>query len=315
MKSNKNRRQFLRNTSMAAFSLGILPRLSEASPQKDLSKAPLLTCDKTTLDYFGEGPFYTESPPMIQDNQLAPADEPGTRMIISGRVYNLDCSEYIPNTIVDVWHASDAGVYDNQGYSLRGFIKSNAQGFYMFETIKPGKYLNGSTHRPAHIHFKIKPPGFPLLTTQLYFEGDDSIPNDPAASITSGTYDASNRIIPLTMNADGKLEGTWDIVVNGEGITTGTSDIHIDKGIIYEVSPMPFSEQVNIKYGVFKRSKVSLLVYDMKGQEVARLEEKELAAEKYEAIWQPDASLDKGHYFVALKINDLQVHYLKLIRV
>lgn len=313
MKSN-NRRQFLKNTSLATLSLGILSNCAQAKPAKIVEEKPLLTCDKTTLDYYGEGPFYTESPPMIENHQLAPADEPGTRMIISGRVFNLDCSEFIPDTVVDVWHANDAGQYDNNSYNLRGFTKSNAQGFYMFETVKPGKYLNGSEFRPSHIHFKIKPPAFELLTTQLYFEGDTSIPGDAAASITSGTYDATNRIIPLTMNAEGKLEGTWDIVINGEGITTGTSDIHLDKGIIYKVGPTPFSDSVTIKYGVFKTSKVSLLVYNMQGQEVANLEEKTLTAEKYEAVWTPDSSLPNGHYFVALKINDLQVHYLKLVR-
>lgn len=312
--SNKNRRQFLKNTSLAALSLGVISATTEAKAEKPANEKPLLTCEKTTLDFYGEGPFYTESPPMIQDHQLASADEPGTRMIISGRVYNLDCSEFIPETVVDVWHANDAGQYDNDSYNLRGFTRSNAQGFYMFETVKPGKYLNGNEFRPSHIHFKIKPPGFELLTTQLYFEGDTSIPGDAAASITSGTYDATNRIIPLTTNADGKLEGTWDIVINGEGIMTGTSDIHLDKGMVYKVSPNPFSDKVTIKYGVFKKSKVSLLVYDMQGREVAKLEEKTLTAEKYEAVWTPDNSLPDGHYFVALKINDLQVHYLKIVR-
>ncbi len=308
--SKNNRRQFLKNTSLAAIGLGTLSTACEVKAENTTNDKTLLTCDKTTLDYYGEGPFYTDSPPMIQDHQLAAADEPGTRMIISGRVYNLDCSEFIPETVVDVWHANDAGQYDNDSYNLRGFTRSNAQGFYMFETVMPGKYAS----RPAHIHFKIKPPGFELLTTQLYFAGDTSIPNDAAASITSGTYDATNRIIPLTTNADGKLEGTWDIVVNGEGIMTGTSDIHLDKGIVYSVSPNPFLDKGIIKYGVFKKSKVSLLVYDMQGREVANLEEKILPAEKYEAVWTPEDSLPNGHYFVALKINDLQVHYLKVVR-
>ncbi|MFT4758363.1 MAG: protocatechuate 3,4-dioxygenase beta subunit [Paraglaciecola sp.] len=314
MKSSKNRRQFLKNTSLAALSLGVISNPCEAKAAGTTDEKPLLTCDKTTLDYYGAGPFYTESPPMIEDHQLAAADEAGTRMIISGRIFNLDCSAFIPETVVDVWQANDGGQYDNDEYNLRGFTESNAQGFYMFETVMPGKYLNGNDFRPSHIHFKIKPPGFELLTTQLYFEGDTSIPSDAAASITSGTYDATNRIIPLTTNADGKLEGTWDIVINGEGIMTGTSDIHLEKGIVYKVSPNPFSDKVTIKYGVFKTSKVSLLVYDMQGREVANLEEKTLAAEKYEAVWTPEDSLPNGHYFVALKINDLQVHYLKIVR-
>jgi protocatechuate 3,4-dioxygenase beta subunit len=312
-KLKKDRRQFLKNASLAAFALGISPQTSHREDLDKLEKNPSIECDKTTLDFYGEGPFYTDNPPIIENSQLADVSEPGERMIISGRVFNLDCSEFIPDAIIDIWHADTSGAYDNVGYKLRGKTTSNSQGFYMFETIKPGKYLNGSDFRPSHIHFKITPPGFNVLTTQLYFEGDPDLGDDAASSITSGTFDASHRIISLSKNNDGKLEGTWDIVVEGEGLT-GLNDIHIDKGILYKANPNPFSDRLIIKYGVFRRSKVSLFVYDRMGRQVAKLEENTLLAEKYEAIWEPDHRLPNGHYFIALKINDLQVHYLKVVR-
>jgi len=313
-KSKNDRRQFLRNTSFAALALGTSSiATAKTKVSKPTSEDDLIMCEKTTLDYYGEGPFYTDNPPIIQNNQLADINEPGERMIISGRVYNLDCSEYIPNATIDVWHANHNGDYDNQDYNLRGQTLSNEQGFYMFETIKPGKYLNGNMFRPAHIHYKITAPNYPTLTTQLYFEGDPDLTTDAASSITSGMYDAQHRIIPLLENNNGILEGTWDIVINGEGITTGTSDIHLDKGIIYRVSPNPFSNIVQIRYGVYRKSKVSLFVFDIEGRKVATLEEKTLPADQYTAIWKPNSDLPKGHYFIALKINDLQVHYLKAI--
>jgi hypothetical protein len=52
----------------------------------------------------------------------------------------------------------------------------------------------------------------------------------------------------------------------------------------------------------------------MNGQTVAKLEEKTLSAEKYTATWQPGPDLPDGYYFIALKINDLQVHYLKVLK-
>lgn len=311
---NKDRRQFLKNTSLAGLIIG-LPNISaKASSSLILSKEKPLACDKTTLDYYGEGPFYTDNPPEIQNSLLASTDEQGDRMIISGRIFNLDCSEYIPNAVVDVWHADHEGDYDNNGYNLRGKTTSNVQGFYMFETIKPGKYLNGAAFRPAHIHFKITAPGYPTVITQLYFEGDPDLSSDAASSITSGAFDARHRIIPLTENNDNVLEGTWDIVIDGQGIIVGVNDIHLDKGIVYSVGPNPFADSVKIRYGVFHKAKVGLSVFDLQGREVANLEERTLAADKYDAVWQPDASLPNGHYFVALKINDLQVHYLKLVR-
>ena len=311
-KKQDGRRQFLRNTSLAALSFGILPALAKTTT-KPKPNSPVL-CNESTEDAYGQGPFYTANAPAIQNDMLADSNETGTRLILSGQVYNLACSEVIPNTEIDIWHANDAGAYDNTGYNLRGKATSNPQGFYVFETIKPGLYLNGATYRPSHFHFKITPPNFPTLITQLYFAGDPHIASDAAASITSGTFDATNRIIPLTTNANGDLEGTWDIIIIGEGTPLGTNNIHLDKGIIYSASPNPFNNRVEIEYGVFQESKVSLFVYDINGRVVSQLDEKQLIPEKYEVIWEPERKLPTGHYFIALKINDLQVHYLKVIK-
>ena len=305
------RRQFLRNIAIASISLSSAASIARSTGRK-ITSPDVLECEETTLDLYGEGPFYTENPPAMDNNILVGKAEPGERMIISGRVFNLDCTEYIPETLIDVWHADDAGAYDNSGFNLRGTTKSNAQGFYMFETIKPGKYLNGSQFRPSHIHFKITTPDFPTLTTQLYFEGDSDLENDAAASVTSGQFDATHRIVQLSKNGNGILEGTWDIVVSGDGIT-GINDLHTDKGVIYRAGPNPFSNQISIRYGVFRRAEVGLYAYNMQGRLVATLDQQTLSSGQYDAVWQPTSDLPAGHYFIALKINDLQVYYLKVV--
>jgi len=312
MNNKDSRRQFLRNTSLAALSLGILPSIAKTT---ELVKPnyPIL-CNESTEDAYGQGPFYTANAPYIQNDMLANSNEIGTRLILSGQVLNLECSEVLPNTEIDIWHANGSGEYDNSGYNLRGKATSNSQGFYVFETIKPGRYLNGATYRPSHFHFKITPPNFPTLITQLYFAGDPYISSDAAASQTTGTFNASNRIIPLTTDANGVLEGTWDIMINGDGIPLSDNNIHLDKGIIYSISPNPFNDIVEIKYGVFQQAQVSIFVYDIEGKIVAELNKQQLNPQKYEVIWEPDYNLPNGYYFIALKINDLQVHYMKVIR-
>jgi protocatechuate 3,4-dioxygenase beta subunit len=310
-KSNNPRRRFLKNTSLAALTAALAPSILKA--EKESTASEQILCDPTTLDFYGQGPFYTENPPLILDNLLASEDEPGTRLSITGRVFDLGCEAFLPETLIDIWHADDSGAYDNTGFNLRGKTLSNSQGFYMFESIVPGKYLNGGQFRPSHIHFKITPPGHPELTTQLYFEGDPEIPADAAASITSGTYNATDRIISLVENVDGVMEGVWDIVIDGNGIT-GVQDLHRDKGMVYSASPNPFTERVTIKYGVFKTAKVALEVFDLEGRSVAVLEEATLTPEKYEAVWEPSSYMAGGTFFVALKVNDLQVHYLKIVR-
>jgi len=317
-KNKNSRRQFLRNTAFASLAATLLPSLSKADSllktKQNMPDEGLRSCDPTTLDFYGQGPFYTAGAPTIINNQLATSTEPGTRLILSGVVRTLDCSLVIPNTLIDIWHAKHNGQYDNSGYNLRGKAYSNSQGFYLFETIVPGKYLNGSAYRPSHIHFKITPPGFPTRITQIYWQGDTDIPADAAASITSGTYDATHRIIPLTLNSQNAYEGVWDIVVNGNG-TTGMEDLHLDKGVIYNVSPNPFTDTLEISYGVFQAAKVSIQVFDMRGSLIAILDEKNLEPQKYNATWKPDAGLPNGVYWVALKINDLQMHYQKVIKI
>ncbi len=304
-----SRRGFLKNTALAAFTTGILPSALNAKHENH----PIILdeCNPTTLDLYGEGPFYTANPPDIKDNLLAPVDEQGTRLIISGVVRTLNCTSVIPNAKIDLWHANDAGEYDNSGYKLRGVTYSNAQGFYMFETIYPGKYLNGAQFRPSHIHVKVTPPGFSTLTTQIYFEGDDSIPTDVAASVTSGTYDARARIIPLD-DVDGKFEGSWDIIVDG---TTDFEGIHIDKGIIYSAMPNPFKSILHVNYGVFRAAKVSLEVFDIHGKKVANLGEYNREPEKYKVYWEAGSDLPSGTYIIVLKVNDLQVNHMKVIKV
>ncbi|MEY2924894.1 MAG: hypothetical protein RLZZ337_1442 [Bacteroidota bacterium] len=313
--SNENqpnkRREFLKNLSLGSIGLAFSPLVANAKSNDAKHLTQKNDCYATTLDYYGEGPFYTQNPPNLENGKLAKEAEPGTKLRISGRVLNLDCSAPIANATIDMWHANDAGSYDNVGYNLRGKIQTNNEGFYLFETIKPGKYLNGNKYRPSHIHFKISASGFSTLTTQLYFSGDTSIAEDSAASITSGTYDASHRIVELKEDGFGVLEGVWDIVIDAKGVNA-TSDLHLNNGMIYDIFPNPFSEEITIKYGVFRQAEVSLLVFDLQGRIVAHLEKKTMSPEKYESVWRPNAELPNGHYFIALKLEEIQVHYLKV---
>ena len=70
-----------------------------------------------------------------------------------------------PNALLDFWHCDDAGVYDNEGYRLRGHQFTDDDGRFTLETIVPGVYPG----RTRHIHVKVQAAVGPVLTTQLYF--------------------------------------------------------------------------------------------------------------------------------------------------
>ncbi|MBE7485012.1 MAG: dioxygenase [Polyangiaceae bacterium] len=121
------------------------------------------------------GPYYKADAPFRAD---ITDGKPGTLLRVSGTVYGCDCVTPLADAEVDIWQADDAGAYDNTGYVLRGRMKTDAQGRYELTTILPGLYLNGSTYRPRHIHYKVSHPEGTSLTTQLYFQGDPWIASD-----------------------------------------------------------------------------------------------------------------------------------------
>ncbi|MDQ4075833.1 MAG: dioxygenase [Chloroflexota bacterium] len=108
-----------------------------------------------------EGPFYTPSTP---ERTSFLEDGPGTKIVVTGRVLTTNCQP-IADALLDFWHASDAGGYDNVGYTFRGHQFTDANGNYRLETIVPGLYPG----RTRHFHVKVQGPSTTLLTTQLYF--------------------------------------------------------------------------------------------------------------------------------------------------
>lgn len=114
-----------------------------------------------------EGPYYTPNTP--ERTSLLEEGITGTRLHLTGFVLATSCAP-IARALVDFWHCDDAGVYDNQGYRLRGHQFTDEQGRYTLTTIVPGLYPG----RTRHIHVKVQAPNRPVLTTQLYF------PNEPA---------------------------------------------------------------------------------------------------------------------------------------
>jgi protocatechuate 3,4-dioxygenase beta subunit len=91
------------------------------------------------------------------------------RLTVTGYVYSTGCQP-ISGALLDFWQADDAGVYDNQGYRLRGHQFAGEDGRFELATIVPGLYPG----RTRHIHVIAQAPNQPPLVTQLYF------PEEPA---------------------------------------------------------------------------------------------------------------------------------------
>jgi protocatechuate 3,4-dioxygenase beta subunit len=110
------------------------------------------------------GPFYKPASPERRD--LRSELGRGEPIDVTGRVLDTRCQP-LAGVIVEIWHADNAGDYDNSGFHLRGWQRTDADGRWGFGTIVPQHY----TARTAHYHFRLQRPDGSALITQLYFPG------------------------------------------------------------------------------------------------------------------------------------------------
>ena len=140
-------------------------------PEPALSPTPeCLDHDHHATHAVIEGPFYKPDTP--ERRVLRDAGTIGVPLTVRGRVFADDCRP-LAGAVVDVWSCDGAGVYDNDGFRLRGHQFTDAIGSFAFETVKPKDYRNFGIHRTPHVHVKVQGRDTKLLTTQLYF------PNEP----------------------------------------------------------------------------------------------------------------------------------------
>ena len=248
----------------------------------------------TTNDILG--PYFIEGAPNISN--IAPPNIKVPRLYITGTVYAKDCITPVPNALIDVWQANNDGEYED--INFRGKIYTDEGGNYAFESIQPGKYLNGSYYRPSHIHYKVVYKNNPDFVTQLYFEGDNSIDIDPWASDPS----AVDRIIPLTIDDNSNLNGVFDIYLDVETETVNIPDYNrkdIASKILY-ITPNPIVENFELSFYCNSKSKVCIDICDVMGRKSTILYQKNCKKQLYQ-IKLKKPNLKSGLYVIRLSIN------------
>jgi catechol 1,2-dioxygenase len=167
------------------------------------------------------GPFYRSGAP-FRGKVTGPL-EPGTVLLVSGRVWGFDTRQPLTSAIIDVWQANADGRYDNDDpktppakdvFKNRARLITDETGYYEYETVHPGRYLIGpKTWRPAHIHYLVRAQGYRTLITQLYFKGDPHNKTDEfikdsliievrQVKTPAGTYEVGTFDIVLARGAD-----------------------------------------------------------------------------------------------------------------
>jgi protocatechuate 3,4-dioxygenase beta subunit len=153
-------------------------------------------------------------PPASLSSQarIAPADEPGEPMVVSGQVFDPSGREPVPGVVVYAYHTDIKGLYTPSGQPrpprLQGWARTDETGRYEFRTIRPAPYPGGGV--PAHVHLSLSVAGSPRQEAEeLRFEGD--------RYLSAETLDRSRRlgrfggVRPLTRDADGVWRCTFDM--------------------------------------------------------------------------------------------------------
>jgi protocatechuate 3,4-dioxygenase alpha subunit len=137
-------------------------------------------------------------------NDLA-AGAQGEPIEITGRVVQAD-GRALDNVVLEIWQADAEGRFDNPAFCGWGRAATDADGIYLFRTIKPGAVQG----RAPHINFLILYSGLMRqLQTVMYF--DDS--PDP---VLENLKDRSERLVA---KKEGANRYRFDIRLRGEGET------------------------------------------------------------------------------------------------
>jgi catechol 1,2-dioxygenase len=162
------------------------------------------------------GPYYRPGAPFRA--KVTPPLEPGTVLLVRGRVWGFDTKKPLAGARLDVWQANARGRYDNDDpakpprkdvFVNRARLVTDENGLYEFETVHPGPYQIGEKEwRPSHIHYLIAAEGYKSLVTQLFFKGDKHNAAD--------AFIKASLIIELEerkVGAQGYEFGVFDIVL------------------------------------------------------------------------------------------------------
>ncbi len=155
-----------------------------------------------------EGPYFLDGAPEITDGKIKTMDEysDDEPLIVRGTVRDVDGSP-LSNVLINVWSSTPdgkySGIHDNIPLEYyRGKIHTDRTGYFEVETTVPVPYqipnkgptgallemMGRHSWRPAHVHIKIRQPGFRELTTQFYFEDGEYVEDDSCEGVVSEEF-------------------------------------------------------------------------------------------------------------------------------
>jgi protocatechuate 3,4-dioxygenase beta subunit len=156
-----------------------------------------------------------DPPPVAR---IAPASEPGEPLILTGRVTGPD-GRPRANIVLYAYHTDARGIYpppkeslgpwpDRHG-RLRGWVRTDREGRFTFETIRPGSYPSRS--EPQHIHLHVIEPGCGTYYIDNVVFTDDELLTDRAPADDRRARGGSGVTTPSRADANSPWRVTRDV--------------------------------------------------------------------------------------------------------
>jgi len=163
-----------RDMTMGAGAALLLPACSTFAEPGAQARADLYNCEGC------EAALERPAASLTSRLMLASRAEPGERMLLTGRVVLRDSHMPALGVVVYAHQTNAAGRYagglggnlwSRRHGRLRGWVKTDADGRYAFDTIKPAPYPDRTM--PAHVHLYIAEPGRrPYYVDDVVFAGE-----------------------------------------------------------------------------------------------------------------------------------------------
>ena len=153
--------------------------------------------------------------------RIAPPGQAGEPMVLEGRVLDRDARPRA-GVVVYAYHTDAEGVYPGRGRggdaaarhgALRGWARSDAEGRYRFDTIRPASYPGRTV--PAHVHLHVIEPG-----CATYWIDDVVFTDDPLLTAAQRRAHEHGRGGPGIATPK-RRAGVWQV----------NRDIHLGAGI------------------------------------------------------------------------------------
>jgi protocatechuate 3,4-dioxygenase beta subunit len=197
-----DRRLFLRGAGAALFGL---PALSLTA--FGCGRGPRALADSKSAE--------KETAGLSWKTVLTPAGEPGTPLLVTGRVFAADGKTTVEGVTLHVYHTDMRGLYSDQDGNgkeprprLKGWMKTDKEGRYEFRTVRPASYPG--TNNPQHIHTELYGAGYAQRWIPSYwFDDDPLVPPDKLAQYAGlGSF---SPIVAVKRGPDGVFACVRDI--------------------------------------------------------------------------------------------------------